>query len=174
MFGNNPGDAVQATVNVYLDRMRAMLDSELGPQPRGPVTSEGELHSDSFSSRVGGVGEVGIGGAPAAVLWPGRLENARRRPSPIDLALLTAGGCKPCEVEGRLIMGFLVGTSTAENEPGMGGSTNSVSNLNEARAGVPVDGRRGISASKRDNAATRSFWARVERMLECDFAWRRD
>lgn len=28
MFGNNGGDAVQATVNVYLDRMRAMIEAE--------------------------------------------------------------------------------------------------------------------------------------------------
>jgi len=27
-FGNNQGDAVQATVNVYLDRMRAMIEAE--------------------------------------------------------------------------------------------------------------------------------------------------
>jgi hypothetical protein len=28
VFGNNSGDAVQATVNVYLDRMRAMVEAE--------------------------------------------------------------------------------------------------------------------------------------------------
>jgi len=28
VFGNNQGDAVQATVNVYLDRMRAMIEAE--------------------------------------------------------------------------------------------------------------------------------------------------
>lgn len=135
---------------------RALLASELFPNPRGPETCAGELGPLSApSSGTGGTESEARAGDGAGGIGA-RRENARLKPSPTDLLLFTAlfsGSFKVCEAED-------LGASIAENEELARFGLMSVFNRNEACPILLVEGRGGKSVSNLDSADTRSFWIR--------------
>jgi len=130
---------------------RALLSSELVPQPRGPEM--GEVVPLLISALSSGMDDGASPMVPGSGVFGGRREKARLRPSPTDLLLLTTGGgASPPAAEPR-------GTSTAEMELAGTDGWKSVFTRKPVRTGVPVDDR-GSGSSNLESAATRSFCAR--------------